>query len=364
MSRSLKSRYRGALLGALLGDCIGQAFEGALKVSFERLESHVLQVQSANLPGSYEYTDDSAMTGALSDALLSSRSSRADLYKHIGHLFAVEFKKQPDRGYGMAASELLPKLHMDVCEDPFHEASLLFNGGGSYGNGAAMRVSPVALFATNMEQCIELAENQGKLTHSNPLGWLGGVFQALAVKLILDMSADEEKLKDKYLNELSSAMKQVEDRLKKGGDEDNASDHFYSSIIEVIKRYLDLYENQTLDTTQMTVLRSELGNEIAAHRSVPLSLFLFLFTLNKKLTIEHPESGPQELPPFCNAIFHAILFGGDTDTIASMCGAIAGAFYSSDEDQIPASWIAACEDSETFIKRADDIFHLRFPNET
>ena len=350
------------MLGALIGDCVGQAFEGEAKVSLEELERHILQVQSTKLRGKFEYTDDSAMTGALADALFSCRSTRNDLYKHIGHSFAEEFNRQPGRGYGMAASELLPRLHKDkdLSNDPFHEASLLFNGRGSYGNGAAMRVSPVALFAANMDQCIELAEKQAKLTHSNILGWLGGVFQAVAIRLVLNMSTDEVKAKGKFLDQLSSLMKKIEAEIKSDGNEVESSNNFYSSIIEVIKRYLDMYENQTLDMKRMTVLRTELGNEIAAHRSVPLSLFLFLFTLDKTLTIQHPETGPQILPPFCNAIFHAILFGGDTDTIASMCGAIAGAFYGSEEDQIPPDWIAACEGNERFSNRAEEMYNFRF----
>ena len=98
MSRSLKSQYRGFMLGALIGDCVGQAFEGAAKVSFEELEKILLRVQSTKLRGKFENTDDSAMTGALADALLSCRSTLNDLYRHIGHSFAEEFNRQRVRG--------------------------------------------------------------------------------------------------------------------------------------------------------------------------------------------------------------------------------------------------------------------------
>ena len=59
---------------------------------------------------------------------------------------------------------------------------------------------------------------------------------------------------------------------------------------------------------------------------------------------------------FQRTVIYAVTLGGDTDTIARMAGAVAGACYGI--DHIPAEWINACEATDTAISLADDLYKI------
>lgn len=74
------------------------------------------------------------------------------------------------------------QLRKDKFEDVWKPARNQFNGSGSYGNGGAMRVSPVALFSpSNYDKMIELARKCTELTHTNRLGVNGALLQVCYV---------------------------------------------------------------------------------------------------------------------------------------------------------------------------------------
>ena len=59
---------------------------------------------------------------------------------------------------------------------------------------------------------------------------------------------------------------------------------------------------------------------------------------------------------FQRTVIYAVSLGGDTDTIASMAGAVAGACYGI--DCIPPAWIDACEATDTAMSLADDLHKI------
>ena len=61
--------------------------------------------------------------------------------------FVEEFFREPDRGYGAAVGTVFERLRDENPHDVTLPARSQFDGQGSYGNGAAMRISPVALFS-------------------------------------------------------------------------------------------------------------------------------------------------------------------------------------------------------------------------
>ena len=63
--------------------------------------------------------------------------------------FVNEYYSQPKRGYGMNVVDVFRALRDSKFEDVFLPAKLQFNGSGSYGNGAAMRIAPIALFGNH-----------------------------------------------------------------------------------------------------------------------------------------------------------------------------------------------------------------------
>ena len=92
-----------------------------------------------------------------------------------------------------------------------------------------------------------------------------------------------------------------------------------------------------------------LGNDIAALKSVPTALFSFLKAQDK---IE----GLFESNPFQRTLELAMTFGGDADTIMSMAGALAGAYYG--KAAIPSYLISICEGVEDAEIQADKLYEL------
>ena len=90
-----------------------------------------------------------------------------------------------------------------------------------------------------------------------------------------------------------------------------------------------------------------LGNEVEAVKSVPTALFCFLKAKNA-------VDGFCETNPFQRTLELAMSFGGDSDTIMSMAGAIAGAYYG--ETNIPQNLMNICEGVGDAQYQADEIF--------
>ena len=98
-----------------------------------------------------------------------------------------------------------------------------------------------------------------------------------------------------------------------------------------------------------------LGNGLEAVKSVPSALFCFLKAIN---TVD----GFCETNSFQRTLELAMSFGGDSDTIMSMAGAIAGAYYG--EKNIPQNLMNICEGVSEAQCQADEIFKFLNPNAT
>lgn len=75
--------------------------------------------------------------------------------------FAEEYKKEPNRGYGMAVVNVFKKLLSPKCSDVFEPARAQFNGKGSYGNGGAMRVAGIPLLYSDIQDVKKVTEHSG-----------------------------------------------------------------------------------------------------------------------------------------------------------------------------------------------------------
>jgi hypothetical protein len=137
----------------------------------------------------------------------------------------------------------------------------------SYGNGAAMRISPVADYAKTIKEAVELSKEITEVTHSHPEGLKGA--EAVAVVCYL---------------------------LKHGKSKDDVREY-------VNKHYYKL--DFTIDEIRPYYPYSE-----TCERTVPEAIECFL-----------------ESSSFEDAIRNAISLGGDSDTLASITGAIAQYFY-------------------------------------
>ncbi|MCY3412027.1 MAG: ADP-ribosylglycohydrolase family protein [Candidatus Heimdallarchaeota archaeon] len=224
------------MLGAIIGDYVGSRFEANNHRSKEFLMIHP----------HCRITDDTVLTIAVAQALLTD----LDYAKHI-RIFGNNY---PRAGYG---GNLIRWL-MDDTMGPYN----------SWGNGSAMRVSPVAYAYDTLEKVESEAKKSAVVTHNHPEGIKGA--QAVAAAVFTARTGSSKNSIEDYISE------------KFGYDLD----------FDLV----DLQISYTFD--------------VSCQGSVPQAIFCFLISTD-----------------FEDAIRNAISIGGDSDTIACITGAIAEAYY-------------------------------------
>lgn len=252
-----------------------------------RVPADYLTTLEAN-PPNLAYTDDTAMTIGVARSLMECGDFDG---AHMAETLAAIYESEPWRGYGAGPPRVFADLARGV---PWNQpAATLFGGEGSYGNGAAMRVAPVALHAyPSQHRAAEIAHQTALITHTHREGIDGAVVQAVAVTALLAASTNPTEI-------INVAMSHAESSV------------FRSKLMFIDRHIGGRRSNELADV---------LGTGIAAHTSVPVSIACFL---------AHPDD-------FAAALTTAISLGGDTDTIGAMTGALAGAYngYSA----IPETW--------------------------
>lgn len=116
----------------------------------------------------------------------------------------------------------------------------------------------------------------------------------------------------------------------------------FTKQLESVSRFLSM----NTDPSDSDVL-NVLGNDVSALYSVPTSIYCFL-------KAQKAIKGIDSENPFRRAIEYAISLGGDTDTIASMAGAICGAYYG--ENVIPANLVKHLEYHDEIVVLADRLY--------
>jgi poly(ADP-ribose) glycohydrolase ARH3 len=290
----LKDKFKGAILGCFLGDSFGAGFEG---MTPDMARTH-LNIISEKFPRTY--TDDTDMTLALAESIVESgKVDPEDI--------AQKFSEHCDlaRGYGIGAIKAILALRSGAA---WHQVSRVLFEKGSFGNGAAMRVSPVGLFYHHdIETLRKSATDQANITHTHPLGQWGAVMQASSVRLALLEDPQKSLNKEELIIELREV-------LWPGPVE-------YQKALNEMENML--VQEKRFDASEVV---RRLGNGIEAHRSVPGASYVAL----------------THSPNFREAIQAAISLGGDTDTIAGMVGAIVGAHVG--ERGLPKEWLEQLED--------------------
>ncbi|WP_346676219.1 ADP-ribosylglycohydrolase family protein [Methanobrevibacter woesei] len=235
------------IIGAICGDIIGSTRER------EGLKSTDFELYPANS----RFTDDTIMTVAIASWILEDRKNLTEesLIKNLKY-FGNNY---PSAGYG---GLFLNWLEASTPE-PYN----------SWGNGSAMRVSPVAWIGNSVEEVEQLAEKSAKVTHNHPEGIKGAKSVAAAIYL-----AKTGKSKNK------------------------------------IKEYIE--EEYKYDLSRdFNRLRGEYSFDASCQGSVPESIMAFLVSNDYESTIRN-----------------AISLGGDADTQAAIAGSIASAYWEVPQD--------------------------------
>jgi len=234
------------MLGAIIGDIVGSIYE------FHNIKTKKFELFS---PKCY-FTDDTVITIAIYLAL--EDSSKKPLEDRVIYYMQKLGRQYQGRGYGTMFYGWLHSL----TPTPYY----------SFGNGAAMRVSPVVDFAHSLEEVKELAYKVTCVTHDHPEGLKGAETTAVAIWLAKNGKSIQEI--GEYIN-----------------------NNYYK---------LDF----TLDEIRPTYKFNETCQD-----TVPQAIVAFL-----------------ESTSFEDAIRNAISIGGDSDTLAAITGSIAEAYYGIPEE--------------------------------
>lgn len=245
------------MLGAIVGDIAGSTYEPR-KITMGGGMDFPL------FPKGSHFTDDTVLSVATADAIMSavSRSRVApgnftSKYLHYGRRF-------PNAGYGKSFRIWLT----DKNPTPY----------GSFGNGSAMRVSPVAWLYDDIEDVRKYAGMSSSVTHDHPEGIRGAMSVAEAV----------------FMARKGASKKDIRSRM---------AGHYGYDMNRTLKGIKDA------------------GYRFSSHAqtSVPEAIIAFL-----------------ESEDFESAIRNAIWLGGDCDTQAAIAGAIAEAAYGGVPDNFRA----------------------------
>lgn len=233
------------MLGAIIGDIAGSRFEWNNTKSKEfELLSHIKGCK---------VTDDSIMSLAVAQAILDSNGDTAALNQHAVTRMRELGRKYPHAGYG-------GDFHKWIYDSNPHPYN-------SWGNGAAMRVSPCGFAATSLDEAKTFAKAVTEVTHNHPEGIKGAEATAVAV----------------YLARSGKSMIEIRDYIE-------------TRYYRIKFKLADIRANYTFD--------------VSCQGSVPQALEAFF-----------------ESTSFEDAIRNAVSIGGDSDTIAAITGGIAEAYY-------------------------------------
>ena len=258
------------MIGAIYGDIVGSVYE------FNNIKTKDFELFCEKS----KFTDDTVMTLAVANALLMFDEWKENVPVFVSTENELVFPPKGDIS-----------LFQDILVKEMHEKGSKYpNAGygghfrtwlkekqtkpyGSYGNGSAMRVSPVAWYANSLEECLDFAKASAEVTHNHLEGIKGAVVTAGAT----------------YLARTRATMDEIKVFVAK-----------YYTIDFTLDEIRPIYEfNETCQDT------------------VPQAMQVFF-----------------ESTSFEDAIRNAISIGGDSDTLAAITGAVAEAYYGMSEREV------------------------------
>lgn len=267
---SLLTLNNSRIYGAIIGDIVGSKYE------FNNIKTKDFSFISEGC----NFTDDTIMTIAVAKALL--RISHSD-FSYFQNFLVEEMQNlgrkypYPQGGYGGNFGQW---IHRDN-PTPYN----------SYGNGSAMRVSPCAIYAVELDEALELAELSASVTHNHPEGIKGAKATSAAIFMAKSGKTKEE-----------------------------------------IKKYI--CENFYMLNKTVNEIRADYTFNETCQETVPQAITAFL-----------------ESNDFEDAIRNAVSLGGDSDTLAAITGSIAWVYYSKYDGngkfEFPIDFI--------WVKKANDV---------
>ena len=237
------------MLGAIIGDVVGSRFEFHNRLSRDFAFFHP----------DCRFTDDTVMTCAVAQALMDSREDFSDLAEKTVAAMQRIGRRYPNCGYGARF------IHWMFTDDP--------QPYSSFGNGSAMRISPVGFAANDPEEAKMLSAAVTAVSHNHPEGMKGAEATAVAIVLARQGRTKEE--------------------IRKVMEE-------YYDLGTTVEEYRNRWQGHGKEICQV---------------SLPQALACFF-----------------EGDSYEDVIRSCISIGGDSDTIAAIAGGIAEAYYGVPEE--------------------------------
>jgi len=288
-------RAKGILFGLAIGDALGYPTEF---VTLREIKARYGPQGISDLPEPALFSDDTQMTVAIAEALIEAgdqdiETLMASVRKHfVAWLHSPENNRAPGRTCLQGVRNLEKGLHWSrsgIAE--------------SKGCGSAMRAATIGYFCQHHpERLRQVAHATGICTHGHPTADAACIATAYLVKLILD-GESPEVLIDRMLKFTSGI-----------------SDEFDRAILKV---------RECLPLTDEEKALSCLGEGWVAEEAVTLALYCFL---------RYPDD-------YRSAVLRGANTNGDSDTVACIAGALAGARVGT--KGIPSGWIQRIEKSRT-----------------
>ncbi|MFE5582245.1 ADP-ribosylglycohydrolase family protein [Kitasatospora sp. NPDC056531] len=283
----------GPALDALNGLSVGDALGAQFFVPETARAHHASRTEP---PGPWPWTDDTEM--ACSVYAAHRERGTIDTFD-LTHAFAR--RHDFDRGYGPAANRLLRLIREGG--DARALAAELFDGQGSYGNGAAMRVAPLgAAYADDLDEVVRLAARTAVITHTHPQAVDGAIAVAVAAALAV-RARTESTTPERFLGRIAhhTPLGAVHDGLHEA--------------IALLAEPDPLVAAKVLGN----------GSRTSAADTVPYALWC----------------AARRLTDYRAALREAIVAGGDMDTVAAITGGVVASYTGT--RGIPAEWMAARE---------------------
>jgi ADP-ribosylglycohydrolase len=277
-----------SLLGLSVGDAFGETFFGPTPEARERIGSRELR------PGPWKWTDDTAQARCVVQGLALRERIDGDT---LAQLFLEEYGRDSARGYGAGTHSLMGELRRGVAWRRASQGA--FQGSGSYGNGAAMRVAPIGAYF--FDQPVRLAQQarlSAIITHWHEEGWAGA--EAVALGAAWAASGGEGG---------QSMLEWVRDRTTE------------SKTRQGIARALDI---PLQDGPERAASALGSGQEVSAWDTVPFVLWC---------AAHYHHSYPE-------ALWATVAGLGDRDTTCAMVGGIVAL---SATVGVPQDWLEATE---------------------
>jgi ADP-ribosylglycohydrolase len=251
----------------------------------------------------WEWTDDTEMACSVFWILQEKGDVDQDL---LAQVFAE--RCEPNRGYGVGAFLILHRIRQGVSWQV--AAGEAFDGQGSCGNGAAMRVAPLgAYFPDDPQRAAAQAALSARVTHAHREGVAGAIAVAVAASV-------------------AAAGRLAGQRPKSGHFLDAVLAHTPDSTVRK-----DVARARRMLHLPADEVAYELGNGrlVTAQDTVPFTAWV---------AAKHLDDYPE-------AIRTCIRVGGDIDTTAAIAGGIVAAYTGA--DGVPPDWLAARELLPTWL---------------